>query len=409
MADVQLEHGHVRVANRLYEAFLDADFTATQFKIVHALVRLTFGWRKKTVTCSQAELAAAANMTATGSFRAALRELVVEGVVLHLEQGGGHSKSTFAVQKDFTRWGRWAIHPDRLARRYGTRPEANDALLDEPDDHTPDTVPTGDGACTKAPGVPADGQSGCLHVGTPTPPKSNTGNDVDDRKDSDRQGKPVESERADAREAKSASTAVGSVARDALAGLMADVGMAGVDAFIATRRLETHANWLKEFAILVGPGSQFTPADLDGACADALMQERPVEGPHAIRAFCAKRAAERVGARSGTKLLAIAGSVRSRDAQLAEAGELVSRIRLLKQSSYTPGGGTKHFIALQDVRALGDDVLRAYEFVGGAGKFLTLDEKADGVSFLIRDFAGALDRARAKPVGGSQPVAAAVG
>jgi hypothetical protein len=27
MADVQLEHGHVRIANRLYEALLDAEFT----------------------------------------------------------------------------------------------------------------------------------------------------------------------------------------------------------------------------------------------------------------------------------------------------------------------------------------------------------------------------------------------
>jgi phage replication O-like protein O len=187
VADVQLEHGHVRIANRLYEAFLDADFTPTQFKILHVLVRLSFGWSRRTVTVSHAELAAAGGLAPSGAFRAALHQLIAEGVVLRLEQGTGATKSTLAIQKDFTKWGRWAIHPDRLATRYGVRPEANDSLLAKPEAAVPG-VPAGEGARTQAPRVPEERQAGCLNAGTPTGSKSNSGETVGPRKDSESQG-----------------------------------------------------------------------------------------------------------------------------------------------------------------------------------------------------------------------------
>jgi phage replication O-like protein O len=129
VADVQLEHGHVRIANRLYEAMLDADFSPAQFKILHGLIRLSFGWGKRTVTLSHAELASVIGMNASGSFRAALRELVQNGVVNLVDAGGGNAKATYALQKDFTKWGRWATHPDRLQVRYGARPESHDEFL----------------------------------------------------------------------------------------------------------------------------------------------------------------------------------------------------------------------------------------------------------------------------------------
>jgi phage replication O-like protein O len=405
MADVQLEHGHLRVANRLYEAFLDADFTATQFKILHTLVRLSFGWRRRTVTISHSELAAAAALAATGSFRASLRELIAEGVVLQLEQGSGHSKSTLAIQKDFTRWGRWAIHPDRLQRRYGVRPESNDALLTK--EHASDTLPTEDGAQEEAPRAPENGQAGCPQVGTPMPPNSNGDNAELARKDSERQGQTEQRESENTRACETnqpaapPSAELVALTREALAGLMGDVGMARVDEFIATRRSERHVGWLKEFASLVGPGSRFLPIDLDGALSDALIADRRVEGAHAIRAFCASRAAERmrdqapgrpVGA--GARPLTIAASLSRREELLAEAGEYVSRIRQLKVTNFSPSAGTTHFIPADAIKALGDDVWAAYSNAGGGGRFLALDAHGEDISFLIRDFALQLERAR---------------
>jgi phage replication O-like protein O len=129
MADVQLEHGYLRIANRLYEALLVAGFSLRQFKILHGLIRLTYGWSRRTVTLSLGELAEVVDMTNSGTFRSSLHELVDEGVVIIVHAGGGGLKNTYAIQKDFTQWGRWTIHPDRLSRRFGVRPDASDQLM----------------------------------------------------------------------------------------------------------------------------------------------------------------------------------------------------------------------------------------------------------------------------------------
>src|SRR4051812_9959424 len=102
MADVQLEHGHVRVANRLMEAILDTELSGAQLRIVLALFRLTFGWRKRSVTISPSELAKLTRLSPTGGFRRALSELVDNGVVVELKDGRSF---TYAIQKDYVKWG----------------------------------------------------------------------------------------------------------------------------------------------------------------------------------------------------------------------------------------------------------------------------------------------------------------
>lgn len=68
----------------------------------------------------------------------------------------------------------------------------------------------------------------------------------------------------------------------------------------------------------------------------------------------------------------------------AAAGEYVAKIRkLIKQN---PGHG--HYLPKPEVAALGDEVLRAYESVGGAERFLNVTVK--DLPFLIRDFGVAM-------------------
>lgn len=128
-ADVQTEHGHIRIANRLYEALLDADMTNRQKVICHGLLRVTYGWRQHSATLTHDEFAQAAGMTNGGTFREAVRELVAEGVILIVDQGSAGRASTFAIQKDFTRWGRFSVAPERLRRRFGIRPPNLDHML----------------------------------------------------------------------------------------------------------------------------------------------------------------------------------------------------------------------------------------------------------------------------------------
>lgn len=70
-----------------------------------------------------------------------------------------------------------------------------------------------------------------------------------------------------------------------------------VAAFLRTRNSTTWAAWMRAMLKLIGPGSPFTAEDLAGACADCLALDQPISGPHALRAFVAKRQQERIAPR----------------------------------------------------------------------------------------------------------------
>lgn len=411
MADVQLEHGHVRIANRLYEALLDADFTATQFKILHGLIRLTYGWSKKSVSISQAELAATIGLRPTGTFRAALRELVVEGVVLCLAQGVGHERATYSIQKDFTQWGRWTIHPERLAKRYGTRPQHRDDLLAKPaadtEPPTPDTAagclhsgtPSDTSAQTEAVRVPEQRQADCLNLGGGTGAKSLQDGESETPKAIDSHRQPEEEREQSA--GASASGVSGDVLARRLERAQAALGehWPAVEEFLRSRRSHTWPAWLKELAKLL-TGTPYTAEDLAGACSDALALDRPIDGPHAIRAFVAKRHQERrrteEGEREREERIAQTGaklSVMGRgSAGLGEAGDLLARLQKLIQKHTPPGQATTRFLRRDDIATLGDDVLKAVDRIGGPSRIL--DTPAKDWGFLTRELAEALRHAR---------------
>lgn len=69
-------------------------------------------------------------------------------------------------------------------------------------------------------------------------------------------------------------------------------------------------------------------------------------------------------------------------------GELVNRIRALRTSP--PVGAP--FIARSQVEALGSDILRAFDAVGGSSRFL--DAQGKDYSFLVREFGEALRSAQ---------------
>lgn len=206
MADVQLGKGYLRVANALNRALIVARFSDVQRRIVQLLLDQTFGWQRKTVEKSTSELAAMLDVPVSGGFRAALAELVDNGVVVLVRPGSGRQRSVFAVQKDHERWGRFAVASALLASRFGQRPRHADTLLglgdddSDPagDDAQPDSErehgegaytgapsPASEGALpqassnkhapTEAPRVPARSKLGCLHTGTLDSSKSFSG------------------------------------------------------------------------------------------------------------------------------------------------------------------------------------------------------------------------------------------
>ena len=78
-----------------------------------------------------------------------------------------------------------------------------------------------------------------------------------------------------------------------------------------------------------------------------------------------------------------------RDTPAGRGAAMFARILELAEERVVPGQAPGRFIRRDSVAALGADVLRAYEAVGGAEKFLTTPK--DKRSFLMRDFSQILD------------------
>lgn len=83
---------------------------------------------------------------------------------------------------------------------------------------------------------------------------------------------------------------------------------------------------------------------------------------------------------------------RQRNGQ-GRATMLLAQIRELVQEHQQPGQAMRRFIPKAKVAALGDDVLRAYEAVGGSER--VLGASGEQMGFLLRDFAAALEETRA--------------
>ena len=122
-ADVQLEHGYTRLANRLVEALALAEFTGMQRAIVLAIWRDTYGWNQEAVRLTLPDLAAKCGTAPNGGFRRALDELVREGVVRRIVESSKGISGTFMVEKDFTAWGRFSIAERKLAALWDQKPE----------------------------------------------------------------------------------------------------------------------------------------------------------------------------------------------------------------------------------------------------------------------------------------------
>lgn len=135
MANPQLEHGYVRIANRLDEAITFAPFSGTQTKLVRAILRLSYGWRQKTVRLSLADLTARIGIAvprdgrAPGHVRRAMAELVAAGVVIEVEKGTGKRPGAIAIRKNFAMWGKFAVDPAALEQLFTPRPGHADEQL----------------------------------------------------------------------------------------------------------------------------------------------------------------------------------------------------------------------------------------------------------------------------------------
>ena len=96
MASPQIENGYTKIANELLEAMCRLYLSGNQWKVLHAIIRKTYGWNKKTDWITATQIAEMTGMHAP-HVSSALRVLAERTVILRAGR-------LIAVQKDYEQW-----------------------------------------------------------------------------------------------------------------------------------------------------------------------------------------------------------------------------------------------------------------------------------------------------------------
>ena len=102
MADPQLENGFTTVADELLEALALASLSAREYALVLAIIRRTYGWRKKKDQIAASQLAEATGIP-SGKIWGLVRGLEEKHVVTVHRPGPGKIV-TIGIQKDHSKW-----------------------------------------------------------------------------------------------------------------------------------------------------------------------------------------------------------------------------------------------------------------------------------------------------------------
>ena len=103
MSSPQVENGHLKIANEVWDKLTMTFLTGSEFQIVLAVIRRTWGWKKKQdeISLSQfREMTGQPERTAANSLSSLLKKNLLKQV-----RGGGKGKpSTWSFNKDWETW-----------------------------------------------------------------------------------------------------------------------------------------------------------------------------------------------------------------------------------------------------------------------------------------------------------------
>ena len=169
-----------------------------------------------------------------------------------------------------------------------------------------------------------------------------------------------------------------------------------VASFFLRRKYDRWLEWSQAMLRDVGPGSQYEPIDLLRVCQDDGTLEKRIGSAGVLRKFLAISRQERVGQQEREAAPQALKPVPRQNGTSVTAGRaslVFGQIRGFMQESQPPGQALKRFIPRAKVEALGADVVKAFEAVGGSDAIV--NAQPDKIGFLIRDFTKALEAAHA--------------
>ncbi len=102
IANPQVETGHLRIANDLFEAICRADLSGAELRVTLAIIRETYGWRRKQATITAKRLMELTGITDRGYVSRISTRLAGIGIIKK-QSDWGHP-STFTIIKDYETW-----------------------------------------------------------------------------------------------------------------------------------------------------------------------------------------------------------------------------------------------------------------------------------------------------------------
>ena len=102
MANPQLENGHIRIANELFDAMCRAPLSGREFQVLNAILRRTYGWQKKADSISLEQLKQATGITHRPWLMRLLKSLEDQKIIRG-EHTSGYA-TIYSINKNYQDW-----------------------------------------------------------------------------------------------------------------------------------------------------------------------------------------------------------------------------------------------------------------------------------------------------------------
>lgn len=104
MANPQVEKGHVRISNELYDAILAyKGLSGVDLKVIFFVIRQTYGWNKKKTQMSYGEISKGCRSGRAGVLKS-IRRLVDHKILFVQRTSGDQNSNLVGLNKNYDQW-----------------------------------------------------------------------------------------------------------------------------------------------------------------------------------------------------------------------------------------------------------------------------------------------------------------
>lgn len=101
MSSPQLEDGHIRIANELFDAECKVKMSGSEWQVYRVIQRQTYGWSRKSAAISMSFISVAAGLHRPRVVEA-INKLIHRNMVVR--KNGPSGTNVYEIQKNFSRW-----------------------------------------------------------------------------------------------------------------------------------------------------------------------------------------------------------------------------------------------------------------------------------------------------------------